>query len=487
MGIDRADNFIASLGVEAYRVGGSVRDELLGKQPKDADYMIRGVDLDLLGAKLRDMRFDWDKFSVKPLTLRDGRQAGWRVSARGMGVLEIVLPRTEISTGPGHRDFKIVVDHELPLAEDAKRRDFTFNALYKRIGGPPGAEIVDPTSRGLYDLERRIIATTHPDSFRDDPLRILRALRFKARGFDLSSSTYAEMATHHDAVDGLTASGYVSGTVYEELDKILAGDDVGAALRTARSTGVLAAVLPELEPMIGFDQGSRYHDMTTDEHTFTALETAAHVDAPQRVRWALLFHDAGKPATAWVGADGRKHYYGLSEAEWIKRPGYAFTAAPEDHEVVGERIWVKTANRLNVPASLRRDVATLIREHMVSVSGRIKGSKVRRARIKFGDEMLHDLYLHRMCDICGKNGKANRGHLEHVSKLETLRAEAQEAKVPASIKDLAVGGKDVMALGAEGKQIGVLLSMLLDEVVVDPSPLRRTYEWQMERLETMRR
>jgi tRNA nucleotidyltransferase (CCA-adding enzyme) len=83
---------------------------------------------------------------------------------------------------------------------------------------------------------------------------------------------------------------------------------------------VLAVVLPELAPMLGFEQGSRYHDLNTDEHTFKALETAAHVDAPLRVRWALLFHDAGKPDSAWVGKDGRKHYYARN-APWTKDLG----------------------------------------------------------------------------------------------------------------------------------------------------------------------
>ncbi len=317
MSIERADIFISSLGVEAYRVGGSVRDELLGRAPKDADYMIRGVSMLDLGRRLRKAAVSWPKAAVKPLVLRDGRQAGWRVSARGLGCLEIVLPRTEVPRAPRkgenkHRAFDIVVGPYITLEEDAKRRDFTFNALYKTIrdldshgvqfDGSPGVSIADPTGRGLYDLEHKFVSTTHETSFRDDPLRTLRALRFVSTlGYDLSAETYRQMQLYAPDVTGLSAKGYASGTVLNELSRLLMGSDAVRALRMARDTGVLAAVLPELAPMIGFDQRSRWHDLSIDEHTFKALETAVHVDAPLRVRWALLFHDSGQATKhGWI-------------------------------------------------------------------------------------------------------------------------------------------------------------------------------------------
>jgi hypothetical protein len=138
--------------------------------------------------------------------------------------------------------------------------------------------------------------------------------------------------------------------------------------------------------MIGFDQGSRYHDLTTDEHTFTALDVAAAVDAPLRVRMALLFHDSGKPQTAWVDAAGRKHYYAQKNphpsvvtGNWHKNL---------DHEEWGEVLWMQAAKRLGVDRRLRADVAHLIRHHMVSSGDKVKVAKVHRARILHGDEMF---------------------------------------------------------------------------------------------------
>ena len=462
--LDRTDNFMASLGVETYRVGGSVRDELLGRRVNDADYMVRGLDLLELQKALRVAGGNVDRFGLSALSLRDGRQAGWRVSGRGLGLIDVALPRTEVSTGPGHRDFDIVVDPTIPLVEDAKRRDFTFNALYKLL---PDGPVADPTSCGLYDLQHRLIRTTHDASFRDDPLRTLRALRFVATlGYELASVTHEQMVEHAWAVTGLSAKGYASGTVLQELQKLLMGDNAVTALRLMRDTGVMAVVLPELAAMLGYEQGSRYHDLTTDEHTFKAMETAVHVDAPLRVRMALLFHDAGKPASAWVGTDGRNHYYAKGESE--------------DHEVVSARLWDDAAQRLGATRELRAEVRTLVLNHMVTVEGKIKAAKVRRARVRFGDDMLRDLYLHRMCDLTGK-GKASQNHLQQIAALERIRQEAAAAKIPCSVKELRINGNDVKAMGAKGRQIGEVLARVLDEVVCQPNEQLLSEDWQRER------
>jgi tRNA nucleotidyltransferase/poly(A) polymerase len=488
----RIDTFMAGFNFETYRVGGSVRDEILGRRIKDCDYMVRGVTLKDLGDALR-AKSHAANYKVAQLKLRDGRVAGYRISGQGLGCIEIVLPRKEVSTGPGHRDFKIVMDPKLSLAEDAERRDFTFNALYLRVDRSSfpdldGKDLFDPTGSGLDDLQRRRISITHRDSFRDDPLRTLRALRFVSTlGYELAPSTYWLMREHAQHVTGLTAAG-VSGTVLEELGKMLMGDYPADALRLARDTGVLQHVLPELRPMLGFDQGSRYHDLTTDEHTFAALERAAHVGAPLRVRMALLFHDSGKPEAAWVGKDGRKHYYSPSDKDWadslladgmLHQGSTELPVKPEDHEIAGARIWRKAARRLNAGKGLRDDVDKLIRNHMVSTQ-KANPVKVRRERVRLGDDLLRDLYMMRACDLCGK-GTPNAKQLEVIADLEHFRVTAQAAAVPVSVKDLRINGHDLMAAGVNGRDIGRALNGVLDEVVCQPEGVRLTPEWQYER------
>ena len=484
------DQYMASLPLpEVYRVGGSVRDELLGRRSKDRDYMVRGASLTELGQVLHQA-------GLKPnaLRLRDGRQAGWRAVLPGWGLLEIVLPRTERSTGPGRRDFEIIVEPDLPLADDAVRRDFTVNALYKPLRAPDdgvevtlieGAPIADPLGKGIADLRAGRISTTHTDSFRDDPLRTLRALRFvsKLDGFDLEPFTRAQMEAHAQHVTGLTDKG-VSGTVLTELEGILMGSRPGKALRIARDTGVLAYVLPELEPMLGFEQRSAYHDKTTDEHTFDALDAAAAMSrehAPLRVRMALLFHDSGKPDTAWIGEDGRQHYYALTPERAV-----ALGAGPKSlspHEYWGAERANAALKRLNASKPLRRDVEMLIERHMLPLSENIKPFKVRKWRAELGDEMLRDLIAHRTCDVIGKGGDISDA-LEVLTWIEQIRADAQKRGVPVDHKGLKIGGRDLIELGLQGRDIGRVLDQLLHEVLAQPKLNER--EWLLQRAESLR-
>lgn len=466
MSIKRTDEFLSSLGPPVYRVGGSVRDELLGKRPKDADYVIFDV-------PLGDVRSLLGQHRGGKLKLRDGQHVGYRIKAPYDA--ELVLPRKERSTGPRHDDFEIVVDPHLTLEEDAIRRDFTFNALYKSV---VTGEVIDPTKAGLWALQHRIVQITHPDSFRDDPLRILRALRFVAQGYDLSERTEEMLRQHSDAITGLTANGFVSGTVFTEMSRILMGPDNVKALRIARDTGVLAVLFPELKEMLGFDQGSRYHDLTTDEHTFKALEAAAHVDAPLNVRWALLFHDSGKPAVQWIGNDGRSHYYQRkgNQVNSEGETGYL----NEDHEVVGARLWDRAADRMNIDKDTKRHVGILIEEHMLTPK-KVFDVQVRRMRVKFGDRLVQDLIMHRMLDSIGKEKGVDRKMLKNLAKMEAARAAAQKNGVPAKVSDLGINGNDMMSLGAEGKEVGEILRAVLDEVVVRGDDVALTSAWQFQR------
>lgn len=484
------DQFMATLNLpEVYRVGGSVRDELLGRRSHDSDYMVRL-------ASLSEIRDELVAKGGKPTVLktRDGRQVGWRAAVRGLGLLEVVLPRTERSTGPGHGDFEIVSDPALTLAQDCTRRDFTINALYRDV---KGGEVLDPTGIGINDLAMRLIRTTNPNSFRDDPLRTLRALRFVSKlNFVLERTTLYQMKTHADAVTGLSLKGYPSGTILTELSGLLMGQLPGNALRLMRDSGVMAVLLPELAPMLGYEQRSRYHSKTTDEHTFDAVQAAANMreEASLRVRWALLLHDSGKPAVAWRGSDGFDHYYAMPPNEFWRRWENGEEAQPESlcsHEEISGQIAGRLLRRLNAPNALRNDVFTLVRRHMVPIHQNIKPFKVRQWRAELGDELLHDLIVHRTCDVIGKLGPdAAVAHLRsRDAAFETLewianeQARAKQAGVPLSAKDLAISGHDIMAAGFEGREIGRVQADLLHEVLAQPKLNDR--EWLLKRLEKM--
>lgn len=461
---------MAGLGFpETYRVGGSVRDQLLGRPSKDSDYMIRGTKLADIHAALTST-----DAKISALKLRDNRETvGWRAHVKGLGLIEIMLPRTEKSTGPGHRDFKIVCDQDISLAEDAARRDFTINALYINVHTQV---TIDPLGMGEIDLICKRINTTHPDSFRDDPLRILRALRFmsKLEGFRMNEATEFQMKAYADAVHGLTDKG-VSGTALTELCGILMGSRPGAALRVGTEVGAIQVLLPELTEMLDFDQRSRYHDKSTSEHTWACLEAAAamHSHAPLRVRMALLFHDCGKPTMAWAGEDGVQHYYGLDPKRAVELGASAHSLMP--HEFWSAKFAGEALKRLNAPKDLRRDVVQLIERHMLPIWENIKPYKVRKWRAEIGDGMLRDLITHRTCDVLGKGGTPPTDQLEVLAWIADQQQRAIDQKVPKNVKELDIDGHGLIRLGIEGRQIGEVQRKLLDEVIAQPKLNNRAW------------
>src|SRR5438445_8019490 len=178
--------YIRSLGLDAYLVGGAVRDELLGHESKDADFLVPGVDTEGLKQALAPHG------KVEDLIVA-GRLVGARLYPRDKAIrrlapagIEFAPPRKEVSTGPGRHDFEIVADPLLPIEDDMRRRDFTVNAIARRLST---GELVDPLG-GEQDLEQRILRTVSPTSFAEDPLRLVRALRFVSQlGLEPDEST----------------------------------------------------------------------------------------------------------------------------------------------------------------------------------------------------------------------------------------------------------------------------------------------------------
>ena len=218
--------------------------------------------------------------------------------------IEFAPPRVERSTGPGRHDFEIVADSEISLEQDMERRDFTINAIARRL---ETGEIVDPLG-GRDDLERGVLRTTGPASFRDDPLRIVRGLRFVSQlDVDPDEDTLRQMrewAPRIEHVSGERIGGGLAADGMGELSKLLLGPHPAKALRLARDTGVLVHVLPEFAPAIGFEQRSGAPaTCTLDEHVFAVVQAAADAGTPLEVRLAALLHDLGKPEAERDGGD----------------------------------------------------------------------------------------------------------------------------------------------------------------------------------------
>ena len=449
------EDYVRSLGLDAYLVGGAVRDELLGLDSKDADFLVPGVDTDGLKAALVPHG------RVEDLVV-NGRLVGVRLHPREKRLrtlaragIEFAPPRAEVSTGPGRHDFEIVADASLTVSDDMRRRDFTVNAIARRL---ETGEIVDPLG-GRADLETRTLRTVSPQSFREDPLRLVRALRFVSQlGFEPDETLLAQMREEAPAVklvSGERVGGGLAADGMGELSKLLLGAEPARALRLARDTGVLVELLPEFGPAIGFDQQSRFHDLTVDEHTFAVVQAAADGGFALQVRLAALFHDLGKPHVAWLGQDGRLHYYA--------KPG----VAERGHDVVGAELAAGALRRLRYPNALRDRVVRIVRRHMFQV-GKGDDRRARRFLRKHGDELAFDLLDHKRADLLGKRGSGGEPPpVEELDRLAAFRGVVEGQRASAHrLADLAIDGNDLIAAGFKpGPQLGRVLNELLDEVV----------------------
>ena len=461
MGWQSVADYVDSLGLDAWMVGGAVRDQLLGRPVHDTDFVVPGVGFDELKrtlarhGRLEDLVVADQNVGVR-LYPRDG--AARALAPAG---LEFAPPRTERSTGPRRHDFEIVADGRIPLEEDMARRDFTINAIARRLAT---GDILDPLG-GRRDLERRILRTTSPTSFRDDPLRIVRGLRFVSElDLDPHEETLQQMREWAPQVALVSAERIGGGLAADgrgELSKLVLGRQPAKALRLARNTGVLTVILPEYEPALGFDQATRWHGHTLDEHHFVAVQAAADAGTNLPVRLALLVHDLGKPAAAWRDAGGRLHYY--ANAALGKRA----------HEEIGAEIATAVLARLRYPTELRSRVRRIVHHHGFSPPQTEDRVGARRFLREHGIALARDLVAHKQADL-GAKGRPIGDELEWLDRFgHLLEAERHS---PYRLRDLAVDGSDLLALGyREGPELGHALERLLDEVVADPA--RNTREW----------
>jgi tRNA nucleotidyltransferase (CCA-adding enzyme) len=420
---------------EVYEVGGSLRDELLGRAPKDVDFLVRGHDVE----------------ELLTLCRQHGRAEELRVAGRLVGVrfwppwgpregIEVVPPRRETPIAPGepgftgnpHVDFRIEPEAELPVRDDLERRDFTVNAMARDVRS---GEWIDPFG-GQEDVRAGVLRAVHETAFRDDPLRILRGIvRCSIDGLQPDAATLELMAAAAPRIAELSPE-----RTREELDRTLAGDGAAAALRLARDVGALAVALPEWAPAIGYDQHSETQGYTLDEHDLHVLDAAVRGGATRLQRLAALWHDVGKP----------------------------YPAASGDHAEAGARIARRALRRLTYDNDTVAAVTALVREHSYREDREPSAHAARIFLTRVGRERARDLLALRRWDRAGRGIQIPTEQVEARERFEALVE--QEWGQPVALADLAVRGGDLMAAGVpEGPAVGATLRRLLAAVVDDPS------------------
>lgn len=409
--IDRLEH----AGFTAYTVGGCVRDALLGLQPHDFDLCTSALPEETEAV-----------FADFPLILA-GKKHGTVAVVTGGGIVEITTFRTEGSyTDNRHPEWvKFVPDIEQDLA----RRDFTVNAM----AYSPTRGFADPFG-GREDLKNQVLrAVGDPAArFLEDSLRILRGIRFAVKyGLTVEPWTMAAMESQRGLMDNLARE-----RVFEELCKLIllvSADDL------LTFGPILAAVIPELEPMIGFDQHSPHHAYDLFTHT---AQVCAAVPAELTLRWAALLHDTGKIPTFTTDETGRGHFYG--------------------HAKESARIADEVLHRLKAPNQLREQVTELIGLHMTKIEPERKA--VRRWLGRLGPETMDALLTLQEADM-GSKGTGKGEEMLQFPQLRSLIDEIRAEDACLSLKDLAVNGHDLMALGFSGREVGERLHYLLDLVL----------------------
>jgi tRNA nucleotidyltransferase (CCA-adding enzyme) len=432
-------DYVHSLGIDAYVVGGAVRDELLGIPPRELDFVVPGVD----HAGLRALLEPHGK--VEDLVVAD-QCVGLRLLPRDREAralqpagIEFAPPRVERSTGPGRHDFEIVADGDVTLEQDMERRDFTINAIARRL---ETGELLDPL-RGREDLARRSLRTTSRTSFRDDPLRIVRGLRFVSQlGFEPDDGTLRQMHDWAPQIRYVSAERIGGGLAADgmgELSKLLLGAHPLRALRLARDAGVLTQVLPEFEPAFGYEQPSPRQNRPLDEHVFAVVQAAADADASLAVRLGALLHDLAKPETDRDGGD---------------------------HAARGAAIAGSVLHRLRYPSRMVQYVTHLVREHAFVIPEGATPVDARRFLRTHGERLALDLLEHKAADLAAKQVPPE----EHKSLARLRTLVEQERSSTYRLADLAVDGSDLIAIGfRESPELGAVLDELLTRVVEDPS------------------
>ncbi|WP_268798297.1 multifunctional CCA addition/repair protein [Pseudomonas huanghezhanensis] len=276
--------------MQFYKVGGAVRDRLLGKPVADVDWVVVGATTDEMLIKgYRPVGTDFPVF-LHPMTGE-----------------EYALARTERKSGHGYNGFVFHAAPDVTLEEDLIRRDLTINAIAEDKDG----KLTDPY-HGQQDLEARILRHVSP-AFAEDPLRVLRVARFAARyapdGFTIAPDTL-------DLMRELSESGELQALTpersWKEISRALMESQPQVFIRVLRDCGALKVLIPEVDALFGVPQPEAHHpEIDTGLHVLSVLEQSAIHRQPLSVRWACLLHDLGKGVTP--------------EADWPRHIAHEYT------------------------------------------------------------------------------------------------------------------------------------------------------------------
>lgn len=414
-------------GFRSYVAGGAVRDLIMNKMPNDYDIAT--------DAKPDDVKKLFRK------TIDTGIKHGTvTVIENGEGY-EITTFRKDgaYSDNRHPSEIEYVKDKRI----DCLRRDFTINAMMYN----PESGLVDFFC-GRRDIRKHIIRCVGKpeDRFKEDALRMLRAVRFKAQlGFEIEERT--ELAIRKYAVLIKKVS---KERILDELNKILLSDNPDG-VRDLHRLGLLKFILPELERCFGEKQRNKFHIYDVGEHI---MQTIKNTPPDLILRWAALLHDTGKPCCSSVDSNGIIHFYG--------------------HHRESRRITVDVLHKLHMDSNSIRDIALLVENHDYRVEPSF--GAVKRMMSKTGADLFEKLLTLQKADNAAKNPELLPEKLKRIDGGLEIYREVLAKNQPYRVTDLVLNGRDLMEIGyRQGKEIGDTLKALLDEVIIRPELNTRAY------------
>ena len=419
-------NALEAAGYPAYAVGGCVRDTLLGRTPGDWDVTT--------AARPEQVLTLFDGYAI-PTGLKHGT-----VTVRaGEMHIEVTTFRADGTYTDHRRPDQVFFSDR--LEEDLCRRDLTVNAMAMDLRG----HITDLYG-GREDLEAGILRCVgEPERrFEEDALRILRTLRFAAvLGFSVEPRTDAALRVKAPLLRCIAPE-----RILTEMDKLLCGSHVLPVL--LNWPDVLAMFLPEIAPCVGFDQHNRHHIYDVWGHS----AHAAAAIAPEPVlRWTMLLHDVGKPACFTRDEQGVGHFYG--------------------HPAVSAELAEGACRRLRMDNRTAERIVTLVRWHDRDIPRTCQRTSVtmRSAVGKLGEDVFRQLLAVKRADNAAQSPD-DRHRLADIQRAEDILDGLLARQQCFSLRDLAVKGGDMAALGLRGREIGDMLRALLD-AVLDGAPNER--------------
>lgn len=406
-------------GHEAYMVGGCVRDNILGRVPHDYDICTSATPDEIIKA------FTYEQI------IPTGLQHGTVTILINDEPYEITTYRIDGEYTDNRRPDSVEFTDN--LIEDLERRDFTINAMAynPRIG------LIDPFD-GMRDIRnRRIVCVgSARERFKEDALRILRAIRFAAQlDFSIASDTSFEILMQYKNLENISIE-----RINSEFVKIAKTTKLSEEL--TRYGNVFWLFIPELKDMFRFPQNNPYHCYDVWNHTLAAINNCYSDDLITRL--AVLFHDIGKPHCYQDDKDGIRHFKG--------------------HGRVSADMTDNIMRRLRFDNDTREKVVELVYYHDATFE---VGTKyVKRWLNKIGEKQFRRLLELRKADIKAQNPKYEEDRIQKVNDIKILLDEVLSEETCFTLKDLAVNGGDLISIGYKsGKELGSVLNTLLQMVI----------------------